>query len=204
MHRATPAGRGVGLLLIVQLAGLIVPFVLLRPVTGAPVEILAHAAPSEGLIGVALGLLLANGLLTIGISLATFDVFRRASAAAARWVLVAAVLMVATQALDDVQVLSLVALSRQAVGAEAPDTILALAVTTAAARRWTHLTAILAIDGWILAFYVALFRGTAVPRAVLAFGTLTALLHLAGIPVTAGLFAVVDKVLLDPLPFANF
>lgn len=68
MRAAKSTGRIIGALLLVQLAGLIVPFVLLLPMTST--DFLANAAGNSSQIKVAVFLLFANCALTIGISIA--------------------------------------------------------------------------------------------------------------------------------------
>ena len=69
MRSAKSTGRLIGVLLFVQLAGLIVPFVLLGPLTRGPRDFLANAAGTSLQIKVAVFLLLANCALTIGITI---------------------------------------------------------------------------------------------------------------------------------------
>ena len=47
MRSAKGTGRIIGMLLVLQLAGLIVPFVLLLPLTMGPQNYLAHAVESS-------------------------------------------------------------------------------------------------------------------------------------------------------------
>src|SRR5215207_3569619 len=95
-------GRFVGILLFVQLSGLIVPFVLLHPLTTGTQGFLANAAGAMPQIKLAVILLLANCALTIGISIASFPVFRRFSEQAALWLLAASIIMFTLQAIDAV------------------------------------------------------------------------------------------------------
>ena len=85
MRSARSTGRLIGVLLFVQLAGLILPFVLLGPLTKGPRDFLANAAGASLQIKVAVFLLFANCALTIGISIAAWPVrkcFPTATAAA--------------------------------------------------------------------------------------------------------------------------
>ena len=81
MRPARTSGRVVGLMLIVQLVGLILPFVLLLPIT-AP-DFLDGATRVAAQVRIAVLLLLANGGLTIGISLAALPLLRNRSETAA-------------------------------------------------------------------------------------------------------------------------
>jgi hypothetical protein len=172
----------VGALLVVQLAGLIVPFVLLLPLTTGTQGYLAGAAAASFRITLAVFLLLANCALTVAISVTVFRPFRQRSEALALWLLAAAVIMLVLQAVDNVHVLSMLSLSRRYATQGGSEGLLLVAESVASTRRWAHLTELLAIDAWILLFYVALLRLALVPRAIAAFGLLTVVLHLTGIP----------------------
>src|SRR6266550_1489527 len=81
MKSAKSVGRIIGIMLLVQLAGLIVPFVLLLPLVRR--DFLANAAAASFQIKVAVFLLFVNCALTIGISIAAWPVFGRYSSALA-------------------------------------------------------------------------------------------------------------------------
>ncbi len=180
---AKSTGRIIGLLVLLQLAGLIVPFVLLLPLTTGPQNALANAAGFSAQIRVAVFLLFANCALTIGIAIAAFRVFRQYSEAMALWLLIASVVMFLLQAIDNVHVLSMLSLSQQyAQAADQGEFLQTLATAVGATRRWAHLTELLAIDCWIFLFYSVLYRFVLVPRAVAVFGLITVALHFAGIP----------------------
>lgn len=178
------ARRSVGALLIVQLAGFIVPFVLLLPITTGPESYLANAAGAASQIKLALLLLLANGALTVGISCVAFPSFRRSSEPMALSLLAAGIVMLLLQAVDNVHILSMLSLSKLYAPAGGPDdSLLRLATAVGTTRKWAHLTELLAIDCWIFLFYLILFRFTIVPRALAAFGLACVTLHFVGIPV---------------------
>ena len=93
MRSAKSTGRIIGMLLFLQLAGLIVPFVLLLPLTTGPQHYLANAAGISFQIKTAVLLLFANCALTIGITIAGFRVFRQYSEELPLWLLAASVIM---------------------------------------------------------------------------------------------------------------
>jgi hypothetical protein len=172
--------RVMGLLLIVQLAGLIVPFVMLLPLGR---DFLTTAAPSAGPIRTAVIALFANGGLTIGLSFLVARVLRSGLDAGSLWLVSSAVIMSALQAVDSACILSMLAVSDRFVNATPPDETLRVAgETIRTVRQWTHTFAILAIDVWIASMYVLLHRRNAVPRALTAFGLFTVGLHFVGIP----------------------
>jgi hypothetical protein len=183
MKPAKSRGRLIGMLLFLQLAGLIVPFVLLQPLTTGSRDYLANAAGASFQIKVAVFLLFANCALTIGITIAAWSVFRQYSEAMALWLLAASVIMFALQAIDNAHILSMVSLSRQYGQAGGPDELFqTLAAVLGSTRKWVHFTELLVIDCWIFLLYTILFRFALVLRVLAAFGLLTVILHFTGIP----------------------
>jgi hypothetical protein len=183
MRSAKSVGRLIGMLLFVQLAGLIVPFVLLHPLTTGPRDFLANAAGASLQIRVAVFLLFANCALTIGITIAAWPVFRLYSEAMALWLVAASGIMFSLQAVDNAHMLSMLSLSQQYAQAGGPDELFqTLAVVVGSTRRWVHFTELLVIDCWIFLLYISLWRSALVPRALAVFGLLTVMLHFTGIP----------------------
>ena len=186
MRSAKSTGRLIGILLLVQLAGLIVPFVLLHPLTTGPRDFLANAAGASLQIRVAVFLLFANCALTIGISIAAWPIFRQYSERMALWLVAASVIMFAMQAVDNAHILSMLSLSQQYAEAGGPDGLFqTLAAVVGSTRRWVHFTELLVIDSWIFLLYSVLYRFALLPRALAAFGLLTVMLHFTGIPLPA-------------------
>jgi hypothetical protein len=188
-------GRLVGGLTFLQLVGLIVPFVLLLPIVTPPGAYLADASASSTRIRAGVLLLLVNGVVTIGISIAAWPALRRTSEALALWLLVLGALMLGIQMVDNVHILSMLSLSQahSAAGAAA-DSLREVATAVGATRRWAHLSELLVIDAWILVFYLSLIRARALPRLLSAFGLLTVAAHFVAIPMPGflGLHAVVE------------
>lgn len=183
MRDAKSIGRIIGLLLFVQLAGLIVPFVLLHPLAAGAQNYLANAAGASVQIKVAVFLLFANCALTIGITIASFRVFRQHSEATALWLIVVSVIMFLLQAVDNIHMLSMLSLSQQYAQAGGPAELFqTLAAAIGSTRRWAHFTELLVIDCWIFLFYSILYRFALAPRALAVFGMITVMLHFAGIP----------------------
>lgn len=180
MKSAKSMARLIGLLLFIQLAGLIIPFVLLRPMMTA--DFLTDAARYSSQIKVAVFLLFWNCALTIGISIVAWPVLRRYSEAGALLLLVVSAIMFTLQAVDNAHLMSMLSLSQQYAQAGGPEELLrTLAEAIRSTRRWTHYSELLAIDAWIFVFYGLLFRFALAPRALAAFGLLTVILHFMGI-----------------------
>ena len=189
MHSATRHGRILGLLLLVQLAGLIVPFVMLKALD-APPGFLASAARGASTIRWSLLLLLANGALTTGISLYAYPLLRNAGEGLARWLIVVSAAWLILQAVDNTHVLTMLALSERYAAAPGSQREMfdAVGLLASSTRRTAHYTVLLALGTWMLLFYGALGRARLVPWIVAAIGMITAPLHLVGVslPVLLG------------------
>ena len=179
-------GRLVGGLTFLQLGGLIVPFVLLLPIVTLPGAYLADAAASSARIRAGVLLLVVNGAVTIGISIAAWPTLRRTSEALALWLVVLGALMLGVQVVDNIHILSMLSLSQAhaAAGASA-DSLREVATAIGTTRQWAHLSGLLVIDAWILVFYLSLIRAGALPRLLSAFGLLTVAAHFVAIPLPA-------------------
>lgn len=167
---------------------------LLLPIVTPPGAFLADTAAASTRIRVGVLLLIVNGAITLGISIAAWPALRRASEALALWLVVLGALMLGVQMVDNIHILSMLSLSQThaAAGATA-DSPLDVAIAIGAMRRWAHLSEILVIDAWILVFYLSLIRAGALPRLLSAFGLLTVAAHFVAIPLPGflGLRAVV-------------
>lgn len=193
MRSAKITGRIIGGLLVVQLAGLMVPFILLHPLQQPP-GFLQHAAPVSFQIRVAVLLFFANCALTIAITIIALPVFRQFSQPMAISLFAASIIMFLLQTADNVHLLSMVSLSQQYASAGSRDSQLfqAAAIAVGEARKWTHYSELLAIDAWMLLFYGLALRSAIVPRALALLALLTVVLHTTGIslPLLLGSHAV--------------
>ena len=182
MRSAKTTARVTGALLLVQLAGLIVPFILLLPLTTPP-GFLANAAGSSFQIRLAVALLFVNGMLTIGITIAALPIFRRHSYRMALWLLALSIVWLSLQLVDNAHILSMLSLSQEYAKAATSyqDLFQSLGAVVGSTRRSAHFAELLVIDGWMFVFYGLLWRSAVVPRALAAFGLLTVTLHTTGI-----------------------
>lgn len=180
--------RLLGVLLLLQLAGLIVPFIMLGPV--ASPGFLATAATNAGQIRFGLLLLLTNGALTVGISSMLRRRTHTAGPSLGRWLLVLGAAMLVLQAVDNMHVLGMLATSEA--HATASQTVRAVLETQsgvlAATRQAAHYTTLLAIGSWMLVFYAACWRARVAPWPFAVLGLLAATVHVAGVsmPVLLG------------------
>jgi hypothetical protein len=182
MNSARGVGRLIGILLFVQLAGLIVPFILLMPITTP--EFLENAAWIAFQIKFAVFHLFVNGAVTIAIAIAAFPLFSEYSSRMSLWFFAVSILWFAMQAVDNAHIMGMLSLSQQYAdgGAANAELFQALGGVARSTRRWVHYTEMLVIDAWFFLFYGLLFRFTLVPRALAAFGLIAVIVHLIAIP----------------------
>src|SRR5205085_10051094 len=105
-------GRIIGALLVLQLAGLMLPFILLHPLL-VPPGFLENGAVVASQIKIAVFLFFANCALTIGIALGAFQIFRQYSYPMALWLVALSIIMFVFQAVDNIYLLSMVSLSQE-------------------------------------------------------------------------------------------
>ena len=176
------ARRLIGVLVLVQLAGLMVPFIILMP--GVTTDYLNVAAGMSATIKTAVFLLFANAAVTLAISLTAFPLVRKYSIRAAILFVVISAVWVVMQSVDNGHILSMLSLSNrfaESNGATA-DLYNILGAQVRSTRIWIHYTELLVIDAWFACFYGILLRYKFVPRLIAAFGLLAVALHLVAIP----------------------
>lgn len=181
MRPAKSVGRTVGVLLFVQLVGLMVPFILLLPITTP--DFLEHAAGVALQIRMAVLLLFALGALTIAIAIVAFPVLREYDLRMALGLLAVSVIWFAMQAVDNAHILTMLSLGQRYAegGAANAELFGALGELARSSRVWAHYTELLVIEAWFLVLYGLLFRLSLVPRALAGFGLLMVLVHASGI-----------------------
>jgi len=182
MRSAKSVGRLIGVLLFLQLAGLTAPFIILIP--AITTDYLGIAAGMSFEIKLAVILLFINAVVTMGIAIAGFPVFRERSIRMALWFLAFSIIWFVMQAVDNTHILSMLSLSRQYVesaGANA-DIFRIMGAEVRSTRLWIHYTELFVIDIWFSLLYGLLLRFTLVPRWLAAFGLLAVALHTVGIP----------------------
>jgi len=204
MRSARSTGRALGVLLLLQLAAaLMVPFILLRPLTAGSPDFLTAAAAHSFQIRTAVLLFFAGGALTISLGVTAFPVLRRHSNAWALWFLIICAVSFTLDAVHNAAVMSMLSLSQQYVegGASALEPYRVVGAAVASARRWAHYSQLVAIGGWIFVFYAALFRFALIPRPLAALGLVGILLQFVGVTLLMYLgYSTVGQMAMPLLP----
>lgn len=172
MSAALRTGRIIGVLILAQMiGGYMVNFGLLGPVFDPP-GFLVNAAGHSALVGLSVILGIATGLVSAGIAITAYAMFREHSQAMALWFVALSVAGLALSVLENSNVMSLLSLSEaySKAGVADADLFQALRGVVAATRNWAHYTALLLAGCALLVFYGVLFRFALVPRALSAFG----------------------------------
>ena len=177
MASARAKGRGIGVLMLVQMAsGLILSFVLMDAVRKGYPSFLETAAASGTTVraGVAVSVLGAG--LTLAIGIAMFRVLEGRSRPLAILFVAVCAVSAALDLVHGATVLSMLSAGEQYTAAAGADTALyhAWGIAAASLRRSTHIVQLIGIGAWIFVLYYSLLRYRLVPRPI-------ALLGIAGI-----------------------
>jgi len=188
MRSGTDGGRTVGIVLLLQLAfALILPFVLMRPIYGGYPGFLEAGAANSGGIRAAVAIAFLGSGLTILLAIKTLPVLREYSMSAAVWFLAICIVSAALDWVHNATVISMLSVSERFVASGGGDAIYqAWGAAAASMRRSVHIVQLLAIAGWMMSFYLSLFRFKLVPRALAAIGILGVASQFTG--VTAMMF----------------
>jgi hypothetical protein len=184
MANGKSAGRAVGIVLLVQMAGsYLVNFTLLEPLTAAQGGLLASAASNPlrvglwGLVG------LAVGATSLVLAIAAWPVLRRASPRWALWVVALGAVSLALQVVEHVGLLSVLSLSEaRASAVSAPAGLYeAVALLARSLRNWMHFSGLVLVGAMYFGFYAALWRDRLVPRLLAGLGLLASLLQMGSV-----------------------
>jgi hypothetical protein len=183
MKHAKSFSRTIGVLLFIHLvAGLTVPYIMLRPLATSA-DFYTSATGISFQVRLAVLLLFVGGAVTVGIAIAALPVFRQYSGALALWLVALAVVNLSLQAVENAAWLSMLSLSQEYAKAGAADVGLfqGLGAVVRSAWKWEHYTHLLFMVSWIFMLYVMLYRSALVPRALAIVGLITAMLQITGI-----------------------
>jgi hypothetical protein len=172
MRSPKSVGRIIGILLLLQFTGgLLVNFVFMEPVFAAP-GFLSNAAGHPLLISVSVLLGLATGLTSLAVAITGYQLFRQYSQAMALWFIALALAGFTLNAVENINLMSMLSLSEAYAKANGADQVLfqALRGVVAASRNWAHYIGLLGGGSALLIFYSLLFRFALVPRMLAACG----------------------------------
>jgi hypothetical protein len=183
MEAAGRAGRIVGVLILIQMAGgVMVNFVLEAPLFGAP-GFLVNAASHPQQLGLAALLGLVTEALTVAIAVTAFPIFWQHTRSMTLWFVALAVVCLAVAVVENAAVMSMVSLSEAyaKAGAVEREQLQTVRVVVASARNWPHFMG-RAFDGVVIfVFYAVLRRFALIPRGLAAFGLIAAMLQVTAV-----------------------
>lgn len=178
------------LLLVHLAAGLVVPCVLLRPLTTLPAGFPETAAGMSSQVRSCVLLLFVGGASRLAISVAGWPAVRERCYGLGLVLLALAVVNLTLQIVENGHWLSMLSVSQAYAEAGAAEAVLlkSLAIVVRSAWKWAHYSRLLVVVGWIFTLCCLLFRGALVPRALAAIGMVASVLQVTGItlPVFAG------------------
>ena len=183
MRSAKSVGRTVGVLLLVHFfTGLMLPFILVNPVIASP-GYLENAAANPGLVRASMFLSFVSGLVTVGIAITAFPIFRRYSERLALWFVALSVVSFSLQAVENGTLLSTLSLSQEYAkrGAANGELFRVLSVVVGSARKWAHYLQLLVVVSWMFLLYGVLYRFRLVPRVLCALGLVGTLLQICSV-----------------------
>ena len=183
MEAAIRAGRIIGFIIVVQMAGgMVVNFFLEAPLFGTP-GFLVNAASHSRQIGLAALLGLITEALWVGIAITAFPIFYKRTRAMALWFFALAVVVLSAAFVENTGVMSMVSLSEAYTKASAAglEQLQTVRVVVASARNWAHFLARVIDGATIFIFYVVLSRFALIPRAIAGFGLIAAALMVTSV-----------------------
>jgi len=183
MRSAKSVGRTVGVLLLVHfVTGLLLPFIILKPVLATP-GFLENAVSNPGVVRTSMFLSFVSGLVTVGIAITAFPIFRRCSERLALWFVAFSVVSFSLQAVENGTLLSMLSLSQEyaQTGAGNGELFRVLSVVIGSARKWAHYLQLLVVVSWMFLLYGVLYRFRLVPRVLCALGLVGTLLQICSV-----------------------
>ena len=184
MKSAKHTGRIAGALLLLQLvAGLMLPFILVRSlILGSP-SFLTSAADNSFQIRLSVFIAFLGGALTVSLGITMFQVLRQYSNAMALGFLAVCIISCTLDFVHSSTVMSMLSLSQEFVrnGVSEPGLYQVVGTMVASARRWAHVAQLVAIGGWIFVFYSSLLRFALIPRVLAAVGLIGIVLQFTGV-----------------------
>ncbi len=170
--------------MLVHLAtGLLVPYMLLFPLTTPPAGFLEIAAGMSAQVRLNVFLLFVGGAVPVGITVAAWPAVRERSYRLGLWLLALAVVNFTLQIVENSYWLTMLSVSQAYAEAGAADAGLfqSIGIAVRSAFKWVHYSHLLVVVGWLFTLYWLMLRCAMVPRALAAIGMVACVLQVIGI-----------------------
>lgn len=183
MDTAIRTGRIVGVLsLLLVVGGILTNFVLTASLFGEP-GFLIGAAGHSSQIGLSALVGVAMGLVSIGIAVILYPIFRQQSQTLALFYFALVIAGFALTVVENINVMSMLSLSQayaKAGGAQ-QEMYEGLRIVVSSARNWTHYISLIVSGCTLFVFYTGMFRFALIPRLISVFGLLAVCLQLIAV-----------------------
>lgn len=179
MYDERSSGRTLGILLLLQMAAaLVLPFVLLRPVSVGSSAFPAAAVENAGQIRTAVLISYFGAVLTIAIGVTVWPILRRMGERFAVAFIAACMISATLDAVHNASVMAMLSFAKQNVGTNvSPE----LAGVVYAGRVSAHYAQLFAIGAWMFIFYVSMWRFRLIPRILAGLGLIAIPLQFSGV-----------------------
>ena len=197
MYDERSSGRTLGILLLLQMAAaLVLPFVLLRPVSVGSSAFPAAAVENAGQIRTAVLISYFGAVLTIAIGVTIWPILRRTSERLALALIAACIISAALDAVHNASVMAMLSFANQNVRTEVSPELVGVVY---AGRVSAHYAQLFAIGAWMFIFYVSMWRFRLIPRILARLGLIAVTLQFAGVTLSHFIGYPMQGVLAMPL-----
>ena len=183
MKSPVTTGRVIGLLLLLQLvAGLMAPYMMLRPL-GDVFTYHANEPAKAFQVRLSVMLLFLSAAIVMAISFTAWPALREHARVAALWVIGLALVNFSLQCVENAAWMSMFNFSQDYARAAATD-LATYQIVGASVRsywKWVHYTHLLFMVIWMFVLFLAFWRAAMIPSVLAAAGTLTTLIQITGI-----------------------
>ncbi len=183
MKSPVSTGRITGLLLLLQLVtGLMVPYMMLRPL-GDVFTYNTNEPAKSFEVRLSVMLLFLGAAIVLAISFSAWPALREHTRVVALWVIALAVINFSLQCMENAAWMSMFSFSQDYARAAGADlvTYQIVGASVHSYWKWVHFTHLLFMVIWMFVLFLAFWRAALIPRVLAAFGMLTTLMQITGI-----------------------
>lgn len=183
MKSPVAAGRTIGVLLLLQLAaGLMAPYMMLRPL-GDLFTYNANDPAKSFQVRLSVMLLFLGAAIVMAISFTAWPTLREHGRLVALWVVALAVVNFSLQCMENAAWMSMFNFSQDYARAAGTDlsTYQIVGASVRSYWKWVHYTHLLFMVIWMFVLFLAFWRAALIPRLLAAFGMLATLMQITGI-----------------------